>query len=114
MELERYLLNLWVERECKRALKVSFSRSGTTVDGRGASNPTGSKIKALSCQKYLFISLQTHSPNYMKQSANKKKTGEFGRHYSEIFPTKLTIQSVCTHLEKQQPNLLTCFVYLLH
>ena len=48
--------NLWVERECKRALKVSFSRRGTTVDGRGASNPTGSKIKALSCQKYLFIS----------------------------------------------------------
>ena len=50
----------------------------------------------------------------MKQSANKKKTFEFGRHYSEIFPTKLTIQSVCAHLEKQQQNLLTCYVYLLH
>ena len=39
--------------------------------------------------------------NYMKQSANKKKTFEFGRHYSEIFPTKLTIQRVYTHLEIQ-------------
>ena len=30
--------------------------------GHGVSNPTGSKVKALSCQKHLFIIQHTHGP----------------------------------------------------
>ena len=55
MELERCLLNLWVKGESKRALKASFQEVGMLLMGHGASNPTGSKVKALSCQKHLFI-----------------------------------------------------------
>lgn len=55
MGLERCLLNLWVKEESKRALKVLFQRVEKLLMGCGASNPTGSKVKALSCQKHLFI-----------------------------------------------------------
>ena len=46
MGLERCLLNLWVKGECKRALKVSFQEVEQMLMVCGASNPTGSKVKA--------------------------------------------------------------------
>ena len=55
MELQRCLLNLWVKGESKRALKASFQEVEMLLMGRSASNLTGSKVKALSCQKHLFI-----------------------------------------------------------
>ena len=55
MGLERCLLNLWVKGESKRALKASFQEVEQLSIGHGASNSTGSKVKALSCQKHLFI-----------------------------------------------------------
>ena len=56
MGLERCLLNLWVKGESKRALKASFQEVEHLSIGHGTSNSTGSKVKALSCQKHLFIS----------------------------------------------------------
>ena len=56
MGLERCLLNLWVKGESKRALKASFQEVEQLSIGHGTSNSTGSKVKALSCQKHLFIS----------------------------------------------------------
>ena len=55
MRLERFFLNLWVKRESKRPLKASFQEVEQLLMGHGASNSTGSKVKALSCQKQLFI-----------------------------------------------------------
>ena len=55
MRLERCLLNLWVKGESKRALKASFQEVKQLLMGHGASNSTGSKVKAFSCQKHLFI-----------------------------------------------------------
>ena len=55
MGLERCLLNLWVKGESNRALKASFQEVEQMLMVCGASNPTGSKVKALGCQKHLFI-----------------------------------------------------------
>ena len=73
MRLERCLLNLWVKGESKRALKASFQEVEQLLTGHGASNPTGSKVKALSCQKHLFIIQHTHSPK-LHETISKLKT----------------------------------------
>ena len=55
MGLERCLLNLWIKGESTRALKASFQEVEQLLVGRGASNPKGSKVKALSCKKLKFL-----------------------------------------------------------
>ena len=72
MGLERCLLNLWVKGGSKRASKASFQEVEQLLMGHGGSNPTGSKVKALSCQKHLFIIHLPIDQNYMKQSAKYK------------------------------------------
>ena len=73
MGLERCLLNLWVKGESKRAMKASFQKVEQLLMGHGATNPTGSKVKALSCKKHLFILQHTHSPK-LHETISKLKT----------------------------------------